>query len=134
MRTLLRTLLACALLIGGVGLDWTPATASAPETHACCCCGMLPGPHDSCPCPKPESPQGPAQNGCGSRTTGVSTPLALLRQAEQGECLRSEPQPAPPALAVVRVEEAPGPHSARSARGRDPDLGRHLARLSFLRI
>lgn len=131
MRTLLRTLLACALLIGGVGLDWAP-TAAAAESHEACCCGMLPGPHDTCPCPKPEGPQGPAQNGCGTRTTPLTAPQALLRQAEQGETRRRETTPVPVVLRMVQVAGHEGVPSV--GIGRDPDLGRHLARLSLLRI
>lgn len=134
MRTLLRTLLACALLIGGGGLDWAPAAASAAGTHECCCCGMLPGPHHSCPCQKPEGPQGPSQNGCGSRTAPVSTPLALLQRAEQGETRRSEPRPEPAAAQVAQVAGTADIQPVLPARGRDPDLGRHLARLNLLRI
>ncbi|HEX9008902.1 MAG TPA: hypothetical protein VF804_00940 [Holophagaceae bacterium] len=133
MRTLLRTLLACALLIGGMGLDWAPA-ASAAESHETCCCGMLPGPHDTCPCPKPEGPQGPSQNGCGTRTTPVSTPLALLQRAGQAETRRSEPRPEPVAGSEAQVAGIADVQAVLPARGRDPDLGRHLARLSLLRI
>ncbi len=133
MRTLLRTLLACALLIGGVGLDWAPATGAA-ESHEACCCGMLPGPHDSCPCPKPETPQGPSQNGCGGRTAPVSTPLALLQRAEQGDTRRSESRPEPATVQAAQVAEPVDLQPVLPARGRDPDLGRHLARLRFLRI
>lgn len=133
MRTLLRTLLACALLIGGVGLDWAP-TAAAAETHATCCCGMVPGPHDTCPCPKPEGPQGPSQSGCGTRTTPVSTPLALLQRAGQAETRRSESRPEPLVPLAARVAWSMDVQPVRAGQGRDPDLGRHLARLSLLRI
>lgn len=134
MRPLLRALLAFALLIGGVGLDWAPAAASAAEAHDCCCCGMLPGPHHSCPCQKPEGPQGPSQNGCGGRTAPLSTPLVLLQRAEQGEPRRSESRPEPPAVQVALVAGPADLQPILPARGRDPDLGRHLARLNLLRI
>ncbi|MDE3033188.1 MAG: hypothetical protein KGI56_05945 [Acidobacteriota bacterium] len=137
MRALLRTLLACALLIGGLGQDWVQVPVSA-KAHSPCCCGccdgMAGGAPDSCPCPRPETPQGPAQNGCGSRSTPLSAPLALLQRAAQGELQRTEPRLA--ALAAVdRAFTVPGTASTGSLpRGRDPDLGRHLARLSLLRI
>lgn len=134
MRTLLRTLLACALLLGGMGADWAPAADPAAETHACCCCGMLPGPHDTCPCPKPETPQGPSQNGCGTRSTPLSTPLALLQRTGQAEARRSEPRPEPSAAPAARLAECGEAQPAGAGQGRDPDLGRHLARLSLLRI
>lgn len=133
MRTLLRTLLACALLIGGMGLDWAPAAAAA-EAHGTCCCGMLPGPHDTCPCPKPETPQGPTQNGCGTRSTPLSTPLALLQRAGQAEARCSEPRPEPPAVPATRPAASVAVLPAGAGQGRDPDLGRHLAQLSLLRI
>lgn len=133
MRILLRTLLACALLIGGLGLDWAPAAAAA-EAHGTCCCGMLPGPHDTCPCPKPETPQGPSQSGCGTRTTPVSTPLALLQRAGQAETRRSEPRPEPSAAPATRLAGFVEILPVGAGQGRDPDLGRHLARLSLLRI
>ena len=133
LRTVLRTLLACALLIGGWGLDWAPTTAAAAEAHGSCCCGMVPGPHDTCPCPKPEGPQGPSQNGCGARSTPLSSPLAVLQRATQGATRRFEPSPAPFAvLASGNSDEVEG--AANGSRGRDPDLGRHLARLSTFRI
>ena len=134
MRTLLRTLLACALLIGGVGLDWAPAAAA--ESHEACCCGMLPGPHDTCPCPKPEGPQGPSQNqnGCGTRSTPLSTPLGMLQRAGQAETRRSEPRPEPSAAPATRLAGCAGAQPLAAGQGRDPDLGRHLARLSLLRI
>lgn len=133
MRTLLRTLLACALLIGGLGQDWASFPAPA-QAHAPCCCGCCGGAQDHCPCPKPETPQGPAQNDCGTRSTPLSTPLALLQRAAQSDIRRSEPRP----TLLARADQAPiAPEKVATvglSRGRDPDLGRHLARLSLLRI
>lgn len=136
MRSFLRTVLALALLIGGWGLDWVPIAGSTPAPHHCCHCGMLPGPHESCPCQKPEGPQGPSQNGCGgSRSTPISGPLAFLEAAGQGETLGSEPLPWPPGrIGTPDSCEAESGAGATTGHGRDPDLGRHLARLRLLRI
>lgn len=130
MRILVRSLLACALLFGGLGWSWTPVPVQAAEPHECCC-GMVPGPHHDCPCPKPETP---SQNGCGSRTQGATAPLVWLQRAAQGETRREAPRPLPAAGQRVAGLAADAPSMPISGWGRDPDLGRHLARLRLLRI
>lgn len=129
MRLILRTILTFALLLGGGVGDWfqAPGTEQA-QTHECCC-GMPAGAEDSCPCPKPEGNRAPSQRLCTDRAAAVVAPAARRAQAER----RIEPRPEPATWAKAGdstcVEAAFG-----AARGRDPDLGRHLARLSTFRI
>jgi hypothetical protein len=124
VRTLLRTILAFALLLGsGVG-DWSPVQA-----HESCCCGTPAGTEDSCPCPKPESNRTPTSRPCPVRTTSVAS-MALRRT--QGE-RHTEPRPEPATWAQAQAAWDLS-RVATLTHGRDPDLGRHLARLSTFRI
>ena len=130
MRTILRAILAVALLLGGVGGDWALAgDRTAAQPHECCC-GMMPGGMDDpCPCPKPDSNRAPQRGACAERQTPAAQ---AVREAEQGE-RRTEPRPEPAGwdrAASVEAESLP----LRAEGGRDPDLGRHLAHLSTFRI
>ena len=126
MRAILRTILAVALLLGSGLSDWAPVQAQA---HESCCCGTPAGTEDSCPCPKPEGSRTPSQSLCQSRILAVTAPAARRAQAER----RTEPRPEPATWAQAsNVRELPGVPA--SVRGRDPDLGRHLAQLSTFRI
>lgn len=131
MRTILRAILAVALLLGGVGGDWALAgdpAASAPHE---CCCGMMPGGmEDTCPCPKPEGNRTPQRGACAERQVVVA-PAA--RRAEQGD-RRTEPRPEPVRWARTTVGAVTAILPVSAEGGRDPDLGRHLAGLSLLRI
>lgn len=131
MRTILRAILAVALLLGGVGGDWALAgdrTASTP--HECCCGTMPGGMGDTCPCPKPEGNRTPQRGACAERQVVVA-PAA--RRAEQGT-RRTEPRPEPAGWVRVASEAGTVVRSVSADGGRDPDLGRHLASLSLLRI
>jgi hypothetical protein len=125
VRTILRAILAMALLLGsGVG-DWAPA---APAAHESCCCGAPVGTEDSCPCPKPDGNRSPSQAISRDRVA-VAAPLAERSQVER----RAESRPEPASWA--QTEAASGSAGLRPrAQGRDPDLGRHLARLHTLLI
>ncbi|WP_243294157.1 hypothetical protein [Geothrix mesophila] len=131
MRTILRTILAVALLLGGVGGDWALAgDRTAAQPHECCCGTVPPGMDDPCPCPKPEGNRAPQRGACAERQQVVATQAA--RRAEQGQ-RRTEPRPEPTGwdrAASVEAESLP----LRAEGGRDPDLGRHLAHLSTFRI
>jgi hypothetical protein len=126
VRSILRAILAVALLLGGGAGDWAPVQGQA---HESCCCGMAAGAGDGCPCPKPEGNRTPSNNPCSSPTVSV---VALALRRTQGE-RRTESRPEPATWAqALDVRELSGLPPA--APGRDPDLGRHLARLSTLRI
>ena len=126
MRSILRAILAIALLLGSGAGDWTPVQAQA---QACCCgCGMGAGP-EGCPCPKPEGNRTPSSNLC----TNPTVPVAAwaVRQA-QGD-RKAEPRPEPATWAqALDIRELDGASSTEG--GRDPGLGRHLARLNTFRI
>lgn len=126
MRTILRAILAFALLLGSGAADWAPGQEPA---HEACCCGTPAGVEDSCPCPKPEGNRAPSSSLCANRT--ISVALQAVRRS-QGQ-RRIEPRPEPTTWAkAVDVPVLAGTPAA--ARGRDPDLGRHLARLHTLLI
>ena len=130
MRTILRAILAVALLLGGVGGDWALAGGPAAPAHECCC-GMVPGGMDDpCPCPKPEGNRTPQRGACAERQVVVA-PSA--RRVEQG-ARRTEPRPEPAGWARVASEAGAATRPISAEGGRDPDLGRHLAGLSLLRI
>lgn len=131
MRTILRAILAVALLLGGVGGDWALAgDRTAAQPHECCC-GMMPGGmDDSCPCPKPEGNRTPQRGACAERQVVVA-PAA--RRAEQG-ARRTEPRPEPAGWARAATEAGTVLRHVSAEGGRDPDLGRHLARLNTFRI
>jgi len=132
VRTILRAILAVALLLGGVGGDWALADGrTAAQPHECCCGTVPSGMDDPCPCPKPEGDRAPQRGAC-ARTPVVAAQAA--REAEQGE-RRTEPRPEPAGWAGSATSEVAACATASAgARGRDPDLGRHLARLSTFRI
>ncbi len=126
LRSLLRAILTVMLLVGSGAGDWAPVAA-----HECCCGDVPAGIEDSCPCPKPESSRGPARTLCSERQTIVAT--QAVRRPEQAR-KRTEPRPEPldwaTAAATVRYEAL----DEVTGRGREPDLGRHLARLNTFRI
>ncbi len=124
MRSILRAIFAVVLLLGGGAGDWAPAQA-----HHACCCGMPSGVEDSCPCPKPEGNRGPSRSLCSERGTVVATVAVRRTQAEPRTEARPEPAAWTRASQTLTSEGIPTP-----ARGRDPDLGRHLARLQTFRI
>jgi hypothetical protein len=134
VRTILRAILAVALLLGSGFGDWAPAPAQAGRcSHESCCCGCCGTPASTgnpCPCPKPEGNRGPAQSPGQNRAAAAAL---LASRCTQGE-RRTEPRPEPETWAASADVFAEHPSSAASARGRDPDLGRHLARLNTFRI
>ena len=126
VRAILRAILTVALLLGGGIGDWAPVQA---QTHESCCCGMPASAGDSCPCPKPEGNRAPTSNPCSSPTITVASLAARRTQGER----RTEPRPEPATWAqAMEVRELSG--FPVPERGRDPDLGRHLARLNTFRI
>lgn len=132
MRTILRAILAVALLLGGVGGDWALAEArTAPQPHDCCCGPVPSGMEDPCPCPKPDSNRAPQRGACAERTSVAAAQAA--REAEQGQ-RRTEPRPEPAGWARAASREAITAGPVHVEGGRDPDLGRHLAHLSTFRI
>lgn len=132
MRTILRAILAVALLLGGMGGDWALAgTRPAAQPHDCCCGTVPAGMEDPCPCPKPDSNRAPQRGACAERTSVVAPQGA--RRSEQGE-RRVEPRPEPAGWARAAAREASSADPVHVEGGRDPDLGRHPAHLSTLRI
>ena len=126
VRFLLRAILSAALLLGSGFGDWAPAEAA----HSCCC-GTPAGVEDACPCPRPEGSRGPQRSACAERATAVAV-QAASRKSEASP-RKAEPGPAP--LACATSEGSPVPALLEGAApGRDPDLGRHLARLRTHRI
>lgn len=123
----MRAILAFALLLGGGVSDWTPGTAAA---HSCCC-GEAAGVEDTCPCPKPESNRGPQQTSCQQRAGAVA--LQAPRRGEQPQ-RRLEAAPVPADWVATQALARILPEQVSFLGGRDPDLGRHLARLSLIRI
>jgi hypothetical protein len=126
VRSILRAILTIVLLLGGGAGDWAPANA---QTHESCCCGTPAGGEDRCPCPKPEGNRAPSRSLCTERAASVAS-LAVRRIQVRR---RVEPRPEPATWAKTSAD----PTSIESfphAQGRDPDLGRHLARLSEFRI
>jgi hypothetical protein len=130
VRTILRTILAFALLFGSGAADWAPVLAQAGVlNHESCCCGTPASSEDSCPCPKPEGNRSPSTALCALRTVAVASLTVRRTQGQR----RTEPRPEPATRArALDVRAFAG--FAVAARGRDPDLGRHLARLSTFRI
>jgi hypothetical protein len=130
VRSILRAILTLVLLLGGGVGDWAPVQGSIQaQGHESCCCGMPTGSEDSCPCPKPEGNRSPSQSICSDRATAAVAPAARRSQAER----RTEPRPEPATWArdlASTLEDAFSPQ----VQGRDPDLSRHLARLSTFRI
>ena len=130
MRTILRAMLAFALLLGSGVVDWAPVPPQigAPVQESCCC-GTPAGAEDSCPCPRPEGNQTPSQSLCQTRPGAVA--LVALRRTQAERRAESRPEPAQWAK-VPETRIVPGNDDATP--GREPDLGRHLARLGTLRI
>lgn len=131
MRMLLRAILSVALLLGGGLGDWSalgsPATGPA---HEACCCGTPAGLPDTCPCPQPDGNRTPTRTTCGERQGAVS--LVATQEAARQRRVEASPVPRTRATPSLRVAAARvGPFENQ---GRDTDLGRHLARLSLLRI
>ncbi|MFN8010437.1 MAG: hypothetical protein U0P81_03450 [Holophagaceae bacterium] len=122
MRFLVRILLAFALVLGaGQGLSLpadTPACGCCDTPAEPCPCGpTTPVPGHRAPCAAPVQAAAPAQE---AETTGEAAP----RERE------AAPWTAAPGTAQDLREATP----RRAPRGRDPDLGRHLATLRLLRI
>ena len=131
MRSILRAILSVALLLGSGVADWAPgSTQMGTQSHESCCCGGIPASaENSCPCPKPDGNRSPSQSLCQNRTIAVVDLAARRTQAER----RTEPRPEPTTWAqALDLRELSG--SPAPVRGRDPDLGRHLARLNTFRI
>ena len=126
MRTILRAILAVALLLGSGAADWAPLPTQA---HESCCCGRPAGAEDACPCPKPEGNRTPASNPCSNPTITVAALAARRTQGERRTESRSEPATWAQSLDVRELSGSPA-----AGGGRDPDLGRHLARLNTFRI
>ena len=129
MKSILRAILAIALLLGGGAADWAPGTAVA--THACCC-GEATGNEDTCPCPKPESNRGPQRGTCDSRS-GAVVVLQAPRRGEQAQ-RRVEAAPAPAGWDRAVVEPDAEALVGRTFQVRVSALGRHLALLDTFRI
>ncbi|WP_306591547.1 hypothetical protein [Geothrix sp. 21YS21S-4] len=132
MRSILRAILAVALLLGGGAGDWAPAASRAAQAHDCCCGAMPPaGAEDACPCPRPENSRTPLRGASSERSTvAVQAALSQTEQAER----RAEPRPEPAGWDRAAVPMAGSALLPTEGRGRDPDLGRHLAALSTFRI
>ncbi|MBP1772325.1 MAG: hypothetical protein H6P99_1488 [Holophagaceae bacterium] len=128
MRTILRAILAVALLLGGGAGDWTLAQVA--QGHEACCCGPAMGAEDACPCPKPEGSQTPSRSQCAPRASEAA--VVAERRAQGARKVEPRPEPAAWAEATPVAVDATG-YRAPSG-GRDPDLGRHLARLETHRI
>lgn len=127
MRSILRAILTIALLLGGGAGDWAPVNA---QPHESCCCGTPAGGEDRCPCPKPEGNRAPSRSLCAERAASVASLAVRQIQRER----RAEPRPEPATWAKASDDLGSNESSITHAQGRDPDLGRHLARLSTFRI
>jgi hypothetical protein len=126
VRTMLRAILTSVLLLGSGVADWALVPALA---HESCCCGTPAGAEDRCPCPKPEGNRSPSQSPCPNRPVSVASLAVRQVQSER----RIEPRPEPATWAEAFDGRALS-GSPTPACGRDPDLGRHLARLKTLLI
>jgi hypothetical protein len=130
VRTILRAILAVALLLGGGAGDWTPVQAQVAQGHEDCCCGPAMGAQDACPCPKPEGSQTPSRSQCAPRVSEV----AVVAERRTQGARKVEPRPEPAAWADATLVAAEATGYIAPSGGRDPDLGRHLARLETHRI
>ncbi len=128
VRSILRAMLAVVLLLGSGAGNWLPV---ATQAHESCCCGTPASAEDTCPCPKPEGNRTPLRGACTERQAVVAT-QAAERKAEQGQ-RRAEPRPEPLSWTLAQADEASSA-SCTHTGSRDPDLGRHLARLGTFRI
>jgi hypothetical protein len=127
VRNVLRAILAFALLLGSGAADWTPGQEPA---HESCCCGTPAGLEDSCPCPKPEGNRSPTSGACSERQAVVAVRASRAEQAQR----RRESNPVPVDWVVASLVARSEDGSNFIPRGRDPDLGRHLAKLNTLLI
>ena len=110
--------------------EWMPgADAAAPHE---CCCGMTAGGEDTCPCPKPERSRTPQPGSCQQRTGAAA--LHAPRRGEQAERRVEATTPVPADWTATQPLLRNLPELVSFIGGRDPDLGRHLARLSTIRI
>jgi hypothetical protein len=120
VRALSRILLAFALtFVGGTGF----LSLAAPEAASCC--------DEVCPCPPP--PPTPTSH----RLPATATAPVAVSASAPAVARKTEPRTDSPAFAAF----AAGPQAPvgtlppfAEGRGRDPDLGRHLAKLSRHRI
>jgi hypothetical protein len=133
LSRLLHAFFAVVLLLGGLGGDWALGQNEPAAAPHSCCCGTAQGMEDSCPCPKPEGNRTPASGGaCANRPT-VTAPLVAGWRTQTAQ-RRIEPRPEPVTWISARNEAFGSIDDSLSAHGRDPDLGRHLARLGLLLI
>jgi hypothetical protein len=133
LSRLLRTLFAVVLLLGSFGGDWALGQNEQKVAPHSCCCGMAQGMEDTCPCPKPEGNRTPANGGACTNRQPVTAPLVAACRAESAQ-RRIEPRPEPATRISARNEALEAVNDSHSVHGRDPDLGRHLARLGSLLI
>jgi hypothetical protein len=118
MRVLSRLLLALALtFVGGAGF----VGSAAPAEAACC--------EDTCPCPCP--PPTPARHRPPA-AAAPAVPAAPAPAAARKVEPRTEPRPFAAFVPAPEAHRVVPPLT--DGRGRDPDLSRHLARLSLHRI
>lgn len=123
MKLLARLFLAFALIIGAGSSILVPA-----EAPACGCCDL---PSEPCPC-GPVNPVPASHRIPGNAATPVQAEAAEPAETHREVVSEARPLDGLPQQAEGMVASAPGP--ARQPRGREPDLGRHLARLNLLRI
>jgi hypothetical protein len=126
MRSLLRAILIFALLFGSGVADLAPVQT---VPHESCCCGSSAGAEDTCPCPKPEGNSAPSRGTCATRGVVATQALSRIVVAQRRREARPEPKIWVGSKAVSKIN---GYFS--QTRERDPDLQRHLARLSTFRI
>ena len=126
MNLFARILLAFAL-ITGAGSAMVPR----PEAPACGCCD---GSMDQCPC-------GPATPAPGSHRSPCNAPAPAPAVAQAPDAREAAPEAEREAQPLDGLDEpsrpgrsAAAPVPGTEARGRAPDLGRHLARLGTFRI
>jgi hypothetical protein len=127
VRSILRAILAVMLLLGSGAAGWLPMT----EAHEACCCGTPKGIEDTCPCPSPGGSRGTSRGACTERQVVVAAQVASQSEKAQR---RLESRPEPEGWELSRAVSCRETGVVFTVRGRDPDLGRHLARLDTLRI
>lgn len=126
MLNVLRAILVFALLLGSGAAGWAPVPEPA---HESCCCGTPAGLEDRCPCPKPEGNR-PSSGACSERQSVVALWASRAEQAQR----RRTADPTPVGWRASSLLLRSGAGTSFAPHGRDPDLGRHLARLGTLRI
>lgn len=126
MNRIRRSLLALTLALAGITGAFGPGWAAEPISEAMDCCGS------HCPCTPPPGPSGTRL------PAGAAAPAAPVAAPEAAPARRAAPgKPDPAPLAAIgpeRRDEREPFDSCAQPRGRDPDLGRHLAHLKRLRI